>query len=134
MKQYTPLLFASLLFGTSIATEAAPPSLTNLLLSRAWCAFSYNQNTGYSSTTRVRFFKNGTYSADQGGEGYSSGSGGTYASQSNSGAAGYWKIVKGALYMSEGEGQLQPVNLRVTKNSNGYPILIADGQEYSGCQ
>jgi len=31
------------------------------------------------------------------------------------------------------EPALAPVPLQVTQNSNGYPIITADGKEYSSC-
>jgi hypothetical protein len=106
----------------------------DLLLSSPWCTFKYNQTTGYSNTTRMKFNKNGTYSTGGRSEGYSSGRGGTYASQGDSQNAGKWKVVKGVLYISEGYGQLNPVRTVVKKNSNGYPIIFADGVEYSQCK
>ena len=107
---------------------------SDLLLSSPWCTFKYNQTTGYSNTTRVLFNRNGTYSMGGQAEGYSSGRGGTYASQGNSQAAGKWKVAKGVLYISEGYGPLNPVQAVVKKNSSGYPIIVADGVEYSQCR
>ena len=70
------------------------------------------------------------------GEGYSSGDGGTMASQHDSQGGGLWKVLNGTLYMSNpSEGQpLSPVDLQIKQNSNGYPILTADGTEYSQCR
>jgi hypothetical protein len=106
----------------------------DLLLSSAWCSFKYNQTTGYSNTTRVKFNKNGTYSTGGRAEGSSSGKGGTYSSQNDSSSGGKWKVVKGDLYISEGNGQLNPVRTVVKRNSSGYPIILADGVEYSQCK
>ncbi|MDA8101297.1 MAG: hypothetical protein M0042_16880 [Nitrospiraceae bacterium] len=106
----------------------------NLLLSSTWCSFSYNKITGYSNTTRVRFNKNGTYTTGGRAEGSSSGKYGSYASQHDSGSGGRWKVVKGELYLSEGSSQMQLVRTVVKKNSNGYPIVVADGVEYSQCK
>jgi hypothetical protein len=105
-----------------------------LLLSSAWCTFSYNKITGYSNTTRVRFNKNGTYSTGGRAEGSSSGKSGSYASQSDSRGNGRWKSAKGELYMSEGAGELGIVRTAVRRNSSGYPIIVADGVEYSQCK
>ncbi len=105
-----------------------------LLLSSAWCSFTYNQVTGYSNTTRVRFFQNGTYSTGGRGEGGSSGPSGSYYSQRDSGSSGKWKVIKGELFISEGNGQLTFVNTVVKHNSNGYPIVVANGVEYSQCK
>jgi hypothetical protein len=119
----------------SIALPAQAGGISNeLLLSSAWCSFRYNQVTGYSNTTRVLFHKNGIYSTGGRAEGYSSGRSGTSASQSDSGGSGRWKLVKGELYMSGGPGELGLVRTVVKRNSNGYPIIAADGVEYSQCK
>jgi len=109
-------------------------NLSKLLLSSAWCSFSYNKNTGYSHTKRYQFYRDGTWSDSAQSEGYSSGYGGTMASQGNSSGNGQWKVKNGQLYMSEPGGDLGPVQTQVNYNSNGSPILKADGVEYSQCQ
>jgi len=106
----------------------------DLLLSSAWCTFSYNKTTGYSNTTRLRFNKNGTYGSGGRAEGYSSGRGGAYASQNDSSSGGSWKVNKGELYISQGRGELAHVNTVVKRNSSGYPIILTDGVEYSQCK
>jgi len=105
-----------------------------LLTSSAWCTFTYNKTTGYSHTKRVQFSANGTYGTGSRGEGYSSGSGGSMASQRNLAGGGLWRVEKGELYMSEGRGQLEPVRTVLKRNNNGYPIIVADGVEYSQCR
>jgi hypothetical protein len=52
-----------------------------------------------------------------------------------SGETGQWAVKGGQLYMSDPPEtpQLVAVPLQVTRNSNGYPILTADGKEYSQC-
>ena len=105
-----------------------------LLLSSAWCTFSYNKTTGYSNTTRVRFSKNGTYSTGGRAEGSTSSKSGSFASQKDSRSNGRWKSVKGELYKSKGNGELGLVRTVVKRNSSGYPIIIADGVEYSQCK
>lgn len=105
-----------------------------LLLSSAWCTFTYNKTTGYSSTKRFHFNANGTYGMGGRAEGYSSGSAGSMASQRNSGASGMWRVDKGELFMSEGAGRLEHVQTVLKRNSSGYPIIVADGVEYSQCR
>lgn len=102
------------------------------MLSSAWCTFSYNKISGYSNTTRWVFSPNGTYSKGGRGEGYSSGYGGTMASQHNSGGGGRWKVVNGQLYI--GDTIPQPVQSVVKHNSNGSPIVVVNGVEYSRCK
>ena len=105
-----------------------------LLTSSAWCTFTYNKTTGYSHSKRYQFSANGTYGTGSRGEGYSSGSGGTMASQRNSAGGGRWRIEKGELFMSEGGGKLEHVGTVLRRNNNGHPIIVADGVEYSQCR
>lgn len=125
----------SLLALLAIHTPAHAGGMSNeLLMSSAWCTFTYNKTTGYSHTKRVYFNANGTYGTGSRGEGYSSGSGGTLASQRNSAGSGLWRVERGELFMSEGRGGLEPVGTRVKRNSSGYPVIVADGVEYSQCR
>jgi len=128
--------------------EAAPPPkaaakpagndpVAQLLVSSAWCSFSYNKTSGVTHQSKVRFFPNGTWSSGAQAETYSSGSGGTYASQSNGAAGGQWAVKGGRLYMSDPPEtpsleRVEPFS--ITRNSNGYPIINAMGREYSRCQ
>ncbi len=109
--------------------------LSRLLLSSPWCSFSYNKVSGSSSSKRVTFSPDGSWSLGGRSEGYSSGSAGTFSSQHDSGDGGQWKVQGGALYMSSSESpSLAPVDFTVSQNSNGYPIIKADGVEYSQCR
>lgn len=133
MKMIIALIITAACFTIALPIHAGGIS-NELLLSSAWCTFTYNKTTGYSNTTRVRFNKNGTYGTGGRAEGYSSGRGGTYASQNDSSGGGRWKVNKGELYLSQGRGELGHVNTVVKRNSNGYPIILADGVEYSQCK
>jgi hypothetical protein len=104
-----------------------------LLLSSAWCTFSYNKTTGYSSSKRVAFSPDGTYAVGSRGEGGSSGRGGSMASQRDSGGGGRWRVQNGELFLSEG-GQLEHVPTVLRRNNNGYPVIVADGAEYAQCR
>ncbi|MGA3209151.1 MAG: hypothetical protein ABSE05_15190 [Syntrophales bacterium] len=130
--------FASALFGLLLIVfcqcASAADLLEQLLLASPWCTFKYNKVTGYSSETRVQFFSNGTYATGKRGEGYSSGRGGTFGSQSDKRSYGLWKVADGVLYFAERGGAPQPVNTKVTRNSKGAPIIIADGVEYYRCK
>ena len=129
---------AALLLGAFMVLMALPARAGDvserLLMSSAWCTFKYNKISGYSNTTRYTFNSNGTYSMGGRGEGYSSGSGGSMASQRNSRAAGRWRVVNGELYIGEGANNPQPVRTVVKRNNNGYPIIVADGTEFSSCK
>ncbi len=104
-----------------------------LLVSSAWCTFSYNNITGYSNSTRYVFSPDGIYRKGGRAEGYSSGSGGSMASQQNSQALGRWRVMNGELYLSEGNGQLAPVRTVLKRNGNGF-VVVANGVEYAQCR
>ncbi len=56
------------------------------------------------------------------------------AGQSDSGGAGQWAVRGGTLWLSEAGGPLQPIDgFSVTRNSNGSPLINADGREFSQC-
>ncbi|MHB8875807.1 MAG: hypothetical protein ACYC8T_19135 [Myxococcaceae bacterium] len=110
--------------------------LSQLLMSSAWCSFKYNQISGASSSTRVQFGRNGTWSTSRRAETYNSGAAGTVAGQYDSGGDGQWAVRQGTLWMSfpPEQPQLGPVEgFAVTQNSNGYPIIRGNGQEWSQC-
>lgn len=113
--------------------EGHAAGLAQLLTSSTWCSFKYSQVTGYSNSTRYRFNRNGTYSMGSRGEGYSSGGGGTFASQHDGGTSGRWKVEGEQLSLSEDGVEWENVAVRVKSNSNGSPIIVADGVEYSQC-
>ncbi|MBU4261711.1 MAG: hypothetical protein KKC76_07510 [Proteobacteria bacterium] len=52
---------------------------------------------------------------------------------SDSEADGRWEVVRDQLFMSEGNGAMEPVDLIIKFNSNGSPILEAEGKEYCRC-
>lgn len=114
---------------------AGADQLSQLLLSSAWCSFRYNKVSGASSTSRVQFFPDGSWAMGARGETYSSGPNGTVSGQTDSSDRGQWQVRNNTLWLSEGGGPVQPVEgFSVTRNSNGYPIINADGREYSSCQ
>jgi len=128
------MFFAAVAFLAIVPPVMAGGLSSELLLSSAWCSFSYNQTTGYSNTTRVRFSKNGTYGTGSRAEGSTSGKSGSYSSQHDTGGGGRWKVVKGELYLSSSNRSLEHVKTVLKRNSNGYPIIVADGVEYSQCK
>lgn len=132
MKKITVLALPLLL--ALIPCAQAGGMSNELLTSSAWCTFTHNKTTGYSHSKRFQFSANGTYGTGGRGEGYSSGSGGTIASQRNSAGGGRWRVEKGELFMSEGGKGLEPVGTVLKRNNNGHPIIVADGVEYSQCR
>ena len=132
MKWIAMSLCAAAAIGAAPAATAGGLS-NELLLSSAWCTFSYNKVSGSSSGKRVVFSPNGTYAVSSQSESYSSGRGGTAAGQSNASGGGRWRVQGGELFMSEG-GQFEHVETVLKRNNNGYPIIVADGTEYSQCR
>jgi hypothetical protein len=106
----------------------------NVLTSTAWCSFTYNKVSGTSTTRKVVFRPDGVMTINGGAETYSSGYGGTYAGQSSSGGMMLWKVENLRLLIDARNGTgFQDIGLTTSKNSNGYPILHADGREYAMC-
>ncbi len=131
--RWLTFLSVMLFCGAAFAQTDQSP-LSRLLLSGAWCSFSYNKTTGYSKTTRYEFLGSGTYREGRRGEGGSSGPYGNIASQSGASGGGRWDVQNGVLFMAGGYGQMQPVQTQVYTNSAGHPIIRGDGIEYSRCQ
>jgi hypothetical protein len=115
------------------AASGQDAQLQQLLLSSPWCYMRYSQTLGSTSTERAQFFPDGRLQVQSNYEMVSSGRNGT-AYGSNSGGAWYrWQVENGDLQIAEQGGAFAPAGLRVTRNSNGYPILNANGKEYSMC-
>ena len=126
------------IFLAAMSVAAASPAMAGgvsneLLLSSAWCTFSHNKTTGYSNAKRYAFRADGTYATGSRAEGGSSGPSGSIASQRDAQGGGRWRVQAGELFMSEG-GPFEMVQTVVKRNSNGYPIIVADGAEYSQCR
>lgn len=114
--------------------------LRDLLLSSAWCSFSYSQTSGSTNTSRNVFLADGRLLVNSNHEGgtvnqYGGGStpSGSVYSQSQGGGTYRWQVQGGQLYLDGGQG-FQAVPLSIARNSNGYPIITADGKEYSQCR
>jgi hypothetical protein len=130
--------------ATKANTTEMPPSQMSgnpqdaqarqVLTGSAWCSFTYNKVSGTSTTRRVVFRPDGVMSINGGAETYSSGNGGTYAGQSTTGGMMLWKVENLRLLIDQRKGSgFQDIGLTTSKNSNGYPILHAEGREYSMC-
>lgn len=121
--------------GAQVPKAAGNDQLSQLLMSSAWCWLKYASGNTYQE--RIVFSANGTWSSNKESEIYGSNQyAGTSAhSVGASGAQGQWAVKGGQLYLSDPPEtpQLVPVPLQITRNSNGYPIITADGKEYSQC-
>jgi hypothetical protein len=131
--------------GGSAAQSAQDRQLAQLLLSSPWCSFSYK--SGYTHTSRNVFYPNGTLATSTNSEGgtvnqygggnvdVGGGATGSVHGQSQGGGQLRWKVQGGQLYLDQGSG-FQAIAIRITRNSNGYPIItsLSDGAEYSQCK
>jgi hypothetical protein len=119
--------------------SALDQKVRQLLLSSAWCSFSYSSTPGgggygdRSSSGRVVFQADGTGYRGSSSESYSTGSGGQYAGAGRGGKVFRWQVREGRLLVDSGAG-LQDVNLQGKQNSSGYPILTTGGVEYMMCR
>ena len=125
------LVPVAILAGIPIDAPAGGLS-DRLLLSSAWCSFSYNKVSGTTKTTRAQFHANGTFSMGNQRESQSSGQYGSVYGQGGS-SGGRWQVRAGELYMGEDGGPLEAVETVLKRNSNGYHIIVADGIEYMQC-
>jgi hypothetical protein len=121
----------------AVAASAQDRQTAQLLVRSAWCSFSYSgvsgSSSGSSHTERVVFRADGTGARRTGGESYNSGSAGSVAGQSSGGAPFRWQVRSGVLNTSADGVNWAQTRLQITTNSSGYPIVTADGKEYSMC-
>ena len=115
-------------------TEAGRDQLSQLLLSSSWCWLKYASGNTY--TQKVRFAADGSWQdsseSDIGGSNVWTQSSAQATGSRASG--GRWQVRNGQLWLSSPDSpQLQPVELTITRNANGYPLITADGREYSMC-
>jgi len=108
--------------------------LTALLTRNAWCGFTYNKNSGTSTSERVVFMPNGLVTQSSGAQTYNSGPAGSVAGQSANAKQGRWKVADGLLHLSQDGVNWAPQQLQVTQNSNGSPIIKSGGKEYMVCR
>ncbi len=130
--------------GPAAGGSVQDRQLTQLLLGSPWCSFSYSQTSGATNSSRNVFLPDGrlqTSSNYEGGTVNQQGGGtvnlgggatGSVYSQSQGGGTARWRVQGGQLHLDVGAGW-QVIALQVTRNSNGYPIITADGKEYSQC-
>ncbi len=111
--------------------------LAQLLTSSAWCSFSYSgagagSSSGTTSTERVVFRADGSGTRTSGRESYYANPDGSAYGSNLGGGAFRWRVAGGALAVSDETGESR-LPLAVSRNANGYPIITANGKEYSMC-
>ena len=115
------------------AATGQDAQIERILLSSPWCYMRYSQTLGSTSTERGVFYRDGRLVVGTGHEMVSSGANGTVYGSGSGGAEYRWRVQNGDLWLSEAGGPFNPAGLRITQNSNGYPILNVAGKEYNQC-
>lgn len=116
--------------------------LIQMFLGSAWCHYSFNGAT--ERNERVVFSGDGRVALSGNSEtnrtgaltnqyGDQTATYGAYGAQS-SGDAGCWKVENAALFLSKDGAQWANANASLAYNSNGSPIVTANGKEYGRCQ
>lgn len=122
---------ARLLLAASLA--ASGPALAGgitpgLLLTGGWCTMSYNATTNVSSGHRIIFRRDGSYGAWYGSEMHAP----ALSTEHRSRVSGQWRVDAGELFINQGRG-FAHVPTHVRMNSSGWPVIQAEGTEYSLC-
>ena len=102
-------------------------------MSSNWCYLRYASGNTY--TQKVHFNADGSWNDFSESDIYVNNSNGYAQSTGNHQSGGQWAVKGNVLYISNPPEtpQMVPMQLTVTRNSNGYPIINADGKEYSQC-
>jgi hypothetical protein len=120
--------------AAALASTPQDQQIAQLLLSSAWCSFSFNQTSGATDQERFQFAPDGTLRMSSNRETYSSGRYGAVAGQYGGGAAARWRVQNGMLMVAQDGVNFTAVPLQISRNSSGYPIVTAGGTEYAQCQ
>lgn len=119
--------------GPAPGATGQDAQIERILLSSPWCYMHYSQTLGSTNTERGVFLRDGRLVVGTGHEMASSGENGTVFGGGNGSAEYRWRVANGDLLISQQGGPFAPTGLRITQNSNGYPILNVSGKEYSQC-
>ena len=111
--------------------------IAQLLVSSRWCTMTYSGGVGTTSGTtryeRLVFRADGTGSRATSSEVYSSGDAGIAAGQSAGGSPFQWRVEGGVLVSTTDGANWVRTPMRISRNSNGYPIITANGKDYAMC-
>jgi hypothetical protein len=126
---------------SALAKTAQDQQIVNLILSTAWCSFSYSGGSTYTGgtagttrTSRAVFRADGTASETAGTETTTSGAPGQTYGNSTNGTQGHWRIENGMLMLSADGTQWVPQVLKIADNGSGAPIITSGGKEYMRCK
>jgi hypothetical protein len=127
--------------SAALATSPQDQQIARLLLSSAWCTFSYSGGSTYnggsygtSSSARAVFSADGTVRQTSGSETTNSGAAGSAYGAGQGGEMAYWRVQNGTLMLSQDRSTWTPQPMEITQNSNGYPIIKSGGKEYMTCR
>lgn len=119
--------------GATPRATGQDAQIERILLSSPWCYLHYSQTLGSTNTERGVFLRDGRLVVTTGHEMVSSGANGTAYGSGSGGTTYQWRVAGGDLLISDAGGPFNPTGLRITQNSNGYPILNVAEKEYSQC-
>jgi hypothetical protein len=126
---------------SALAKTPQDQQIVNLILSTAWCSFSYSGGGTYTGgtagttrTSRAVFRADGTASETSGTETTTSGAPGQTYGNSTNGTQGRWRIENGMLMLSADGVQWVPQTLKIADNGSGAPIITSGGKEYMRCR
>lgn len=131
------LAFHPLCCAVAAEKKDAIPSdreIEQFLSANAWCSFAFNKTTGSSRKERVVFGSDGVVAKTSGAESYTSGRAGSVAGQSANAEQGRWRVRSATLQLSSDGMNWEPLQVQVSVNSSGSPILKSEGKEYARCQ
>ncbi len=121
----------------ALGASAEDRQTAQLLVSHEWCTMTYSGGVGSTSGTtryeRLVFRPDGTGSRRTSSETYSSGDAGIAAGQGSGGGEYQWRVEGGALVSSSDGAEWVRTPMRLSRNSNGYPIITANGKDYAIC-
>lgn len=122
--------------GGGVAALGSTPQdqqIATLLLSSPWCWMSYSQISGTTRTERLAFRQDGRFTSGQQRESAQNNQYGSYYGSGSDGQQGFWKVQSSQLMLSADGQRFEALPLQITRNSNGYPIITANGREYYQC-
>jgi len=120
------------------ASTSEERQIAQLLTGNQWCTMTYSGVVGSTSGTtryeRLVFRADGTGTRRTSTEWSNSNDAGAAAGQGSGGSAFTWRL-DGSVLVSSTDGGASWVRtpMRFSRNSNGYPIITANGKDYAIC-
>jgi hypothetical protein len=108
------------------ASNACPPpgsgQLAQLLVSAPWCHFTYGGGTSGAGSSGTTMQERMVFGVD-----------GRFLQSGSNATQGCWRADGDQLQLTAGGQAYAPLQLQVSRNANGYPIINAQGKEYYTC-